>query len=152
MGWLLFILCVCIFVLYLCERQLLVRVHILCPVWLLPSLSLFLENWLEHPDFSLDRCSIPSREVSILWSYLDITLLFSSYVYLIFLSFLSLSFPSLFDRWILMVIYLSSLLQIILFGILFLFFIILLTTLPWRLLLNNAGRVNLFLSFLPLIS
>ena len=28
--------------------------------------------------------SIPSREVSILWSYLDITLLFSSYVYLIF--------------------------------------------------------------------
>merc|ERR1712216_654803 len=34
--------------------------------------------------FSLDRCSIPSREVSILWSYLDITLLFSSYVYLIF--------------------------------------------------------------------
>ena len=37
--------------------------------------------------FSLDRCSISSREVSILWSYLDITLLFSSYVYLIFLSF-----------------------------------------------------------------
>ena len=35
---------------------------------------------------SLDRCSIPSREVSILWSYLDITLLFSSYVYLIFSS------------------------------------------------------------------
>ena len=35
--------------------------------------------------FSLDRCSIPSREVSILWSYLDITLLFSSYVYLIFI-------------------------------------------------------------------
>ena len=34
--------------------------------------------------FSLDRCSIPSREVSILWTYLDITLLFSSYVYLIF--------------------------------------------------------------------
>merc|ERR1711902_479938 len=33
--------------------------------------------------FSLDRCSIPSSEVSILWSYLDITLLFSSYVYLI---------------------------------------------------------------------
>ena len=32
----------------------------------------------------MDRCSIPSREVSILWSYLDITLLFSSYVYLIF--------------------------------------------------------------------
>ena len=32
----------------------------------------------------LDRCSIPSREVSILCSYLDITLLFSSYVYLIF--------------------------------------------------------------------
>ena len=39
--------------------------------------------------FSLDRCSIPSREVSILWSYLDITLLFSSYVYLIFLEHLS---------------------------------------------------------------
>jgi len=35
---------------------------------------------------SLDRCSIPSREGSILWSYLDITLLFSSYVYLIFYS------------------------------------------------------------------
>merc|ERR1712027_182313 len=33
--------------------------------------------------FSLDRCSIPSSEVSILWSYLDITLLFSSLVYLI---------------------------------------------------------------------
>merc|ERR1711920_649921 len=33
---------------------------------------------------SLDRCSIPSREVSILCSYLDIILLFSSYVYLIF--------------------------------------------------------------------
>merc|ERR1712150_294408 len=32
---------------------------------------------------SLDRCSIPSREVSILCSYLDIILLFSSYVYLI---------------------------------------------------------------------
>merc|ERR1712087_821149 len=32
--------------------------------------------------FSLDRCSIPSREVSILCSYLDIILLFSSYVYL----------------------------------------------------------------------
>merc|ERR1712045_474579 len=37
---------------------------------------------------SLDRCSIPSREVSILWSYLDITLLFSSYVYLIIYGFL----------------------------------------------------------------
>ena len=36
---------------------------------------------LELSFFSLDRCSIPSREVSILWSYLDITLLFSSYVY-----------------------------------------------------------------------
>merc|ERR1712217_745438 len=34
--------------------------------------------------FSLDRCSIPWREVSILCSYLDIILLFSSYVYLIF--------------------------------------------------------------------
>merc|ERR1712117_771018 len=33
--------------------------------------------------FSLDRCSIPSSEVSILCSYLDIILLFSSYVYLI---------------------------------------------------------------------
>jgi hypothetical protein len=42
----------------------------------------------------LDRCSIPSREVSILWSYLDITLLFSSYVYLIFLQKLG---PSLCD-------------------------------------------------------
>merc|ERR1712194_592560 len=31
--------------------------------------------------FSLDRCSIPSREVSILWSYLDIILLFYYYVY-----------------------------------------------------------------------
>ena len=41
---------------------------------------------------SLDRCSIPSREVSILWSYLDITLLFSSYVYLVFFSFLFHSF------------------------------------------------------------
>merc|ERR1712097_152909 len=29
--------------------------------------------------FSLDRCSIPSREVSILCSYLDIILLFSSF-------------------------------------------------------------------------
>merc|ERR1712217_83780 len=38
--------------------------------------------------FSLDRCSISSREVSILWSYLDITLLFSSYVYLIFWEFI----------------------------------------------------------------
>merc|ERR1712195_10604 len=44
------------------------------------SLSFFFLSFL-----SLDRCSIPSREVSILWSYLDITLLFSSYVYLIFL-------------------------------------------------------------------
>merc|ERR1712083_233330 len=45
--------------------------------------------------FPLDRCSIPSREVSFLCSYLDITLLFSSYVYLIFFSFIisfSLSF------------------------------------------------------------
>merc|ERR1712053_71627 len=41
------------------------------------SLSFFFLSFL-----SLDRCSIPSREVSILWSYLDITLLFSSYVYL----------------------------------------------------------------------
>merc|ERR1712014_193882 len=32
--------------------------------------------------FSLDRCSIPSREVSILCSYLDIILLFSSYYFL----------------------------------------------------------------------
>jgi hypothetical protein len=36
-------------------------------------------------DLSTSWCSIPSREVSILWSYLDITLLFSSYVYLIIL-------------------------------------------------------------------
>merc|ERR1712005_67485 len=28
--------------------------------------------------YSLDRCSIPSREVSISWSYLDILLLFYS--------------------------------------------------------------------------
>merc|ERR1712183_817772 len=42
------------------------------------SLSFFFLSFL-----SLDRCSIPSREVSILWSYLDIGLLFSSYVYLI---------------------------------------------------------------------
>ena len=42
--------------------------------------------------FSLDRFSIPSREVSILWSYLDITLLFSSYVYLIFLFFFFLNY------------------------------------------------------------
>merc|ERR1711937_974321 len=32
--------------------------------------------------YSLDRCSIPSGELSILWSYLDILLLFYSYVYL----------------------------------------------------------------------
>merc|ERR1712217_871123 len=44
------------------------------------SLSFFFLSFI-----SLDRCSIPSREVSILWSYLDIVLLFSSYVYLIFL-------------------------------------------------------------------
>merc|ERR1712050_336415 len=31
--------------------------------------------------FSLDRCSIPSREVSILCSYLDIRFLFSSYFF-----------------------------------------------------------------------
>merc|ERR1712150_189724 len=31
--------------------------------------------------FSLDRCSIPSSEVSILCSYLDIILLFSSYFF-----------------------------------------------------------------------
>ena len=37
------------------------------------------DYWLTELHFS-----IPSREVSILWSYLDITLLFSSYVYLIF--------------------------------------------------------------------
>merc|ERR1712039_1155414 len=42
--------------------------------------------------FSLDRCSIPSREVSILWSYLDIILLFSSYVYLIFSYFSFITF------------------------------------------------------------
>ena len=36
----------------------------------------------------VNRQSIPSREVSILWSYLDITLLFSSYVYLIFIYFI----------------------------------------------------------------
>merc|ERR1711988_1910273 len=34
--------------------------------------------------FSLHRCSIPSREVSIIWSYLNIRLLLSSYVYLNF--------------------------------------------------------------------
>merc|ERR1711976_594377 len=36
--------------------------------------------------FSLDRCSIPSREVFILCSYLDIILLFSSYVYILCLA------------------------------------------------------------------
>merc|ERR1712190_142499 len=36
--------------------------------------------------------AIPSREVSILWSYLDIRFLFSSYVYLIFY-YLFLSLP-----------------------------------------------------------
>merc|ERR1712157_586277 len=41
--------------------------------------------------FSLDRCSIPSREVSILCSYLDITLLFSSYVYLLFILLLAIN-------------------------------------------------------------
>ena len=45
------------------------------------------EMELSQEPGSLDRCSIPSREVSILWSYLDITLLFSSYVYLIFNSY-----------------------------------------------------------------
>merc|ERR1711976_284799 len=44
------------------------------------------------PFFSLDRCSIPSREVSILCSYLDIILLFSSYVYLIFSYFSFITF------------------------------------------------------------
>merc|ERR1712157_262415 len=44
---------------------------------------LFFNGFSLSSFFSLDRCSIPSREVSILWSYLDITLLFSSYVYLI---------------------------------------------------------------------
>jgi len=39
--------------------------------------------------FSLDRCSIPSREVFILWSYLVFIILFSCNVYLIF--FLSFS-------------------------------------------------------------
>merc|ERR1712147_615497 len=43
------------------------------------SLSFYFQSFL-----SLDRCSIPSSEVSILCSYLDIILLFSSYVYLIF--------------------------------------------------------------------
>ena len=46
-----------------------------------------------------DRVSIPSREVSILWSYLDITLLFSSYVYLIFFFFFFFLFSLLvYDR------------------------------------------------------
>merc|ERR1712174_194001 len=40
------------------------------------SISFFFLSFL-----SLDRCSIPSREVSILCSYLDIRFLFSSYVY-----------------------------------------------------------------------
>merc|ERR1712176_404947 len=44
------------------------------------SLSFFFGLFL-----SLDRCSIPTREISILCTYLDIRLLFSSYVYLIFL-------------------------------------------------------------------
>ena len=46
--------------------------------------------------FSLDRCSIPSREVSILWSYLDITLLFSYYLYLIF--YLHILVPQIFPQ------------------------------------------------------
>merc|ERR1712190_548559 len=37
--------------------------------------------------FSLDRCSIPSREVSILWSYLDIILLFSFFFFFFFFFF-----------------------------------------------------------------
>merc|ERR1712157_106440 len=59
---------------------LLTPLHIV-PEWFFPFIFLSFSSF-----FSLDRCSIPSREVSILWSYLDITLLFSSYVYLIYLS------------------------------------------------------------------
>merc|ERR1712174_22583 len=50
------------------------------PEWFFYFIFIYLLSF-----FSLDRCSIPSREVSILCSYLDITLLFSSYVYLIFI-------------------------------------------------------------------
>merc|ERR1712087_264890 len=50
---------------------------------LLTSITFFFFFFLSlFSFFSLDRCSIPSREVSILCSYLDITLFFS-YVYLI---------------------------------------------------------------------
>merc|ERR1712173_387542 len=59
------------------------------------SLSFFFLSFL-----SLDRCSIPSREVSILWSYLDITLLFSSYVYLIVNEFCELFMVSIFHEFI----------------------------------------------------
>merc|ERR1711975_151771 len=50
--------------------------------------------------FSLDRCSIPSREVSILWSYLDIRFLFSYYVYLIFFWEFTYVFFSLFYQFV----------------------------------------------------
>ena len=62
------------------------EINLRSSVWYLPFLS-----FLSFKSYS---CAYPSSqcisEVSILWSYLDITLLFSSYVYLIILqSFLS---------------------------------------------------------------
>merc|ERR1712151_960620 len=66
---------------------LLTPLHIV-PEWYFSFKILFLSS---GSYFSLDRCSIPSREVSILWSYLDITLLFSSYVYLIFILLLAIN-------------------------------------------------------------
>merc|ERR1712066_577072 len=52
---------------------------------LLNNNSFSLSSFFSFLSFlSLDRCSIPSREVFILCPYLDIILLFSSYVYLIF--------------------------------------------------------------------
>ena len=42
--------------------------------------------------FCLDRWSIPSRQFSILWSYLDIILLFSSYLYFLLIYFMFIFF------------------------------------------------------------
>ena len=54
--------------------------------------------------FSLDRCSITSRNIYILWSYLDIILLFSYYLSIIWLSILQV-----FGIFILIVIYFTPL-------------------------------------------
>jgi hypothetical protein len=45
--------------------------------------------------FCLDRWSIPSRQFSILWSYLDIILLFPSYLYFILFNLTSLQWTDL---------------------------------------------------------